>query len=419
VRQLGIMKLGDLCEPTLSQVDPQQLPEAPYLGLEHLTSGRLVPASYGQAAEVHSSKAQFRKGDVLYGKLRPYLDKAVLADRDGVCTTELLVLRPFKGVNGRFLACVAHAPQFTRYASSGVTGAHHPRTSWHHIRDFELPAFTAEEQNRIAAIVWEVHQAICHCEAALKSASQLKQTAMRELFTRGFKSEESEWSIEGAIPRGWRWTPISELRESLQYGTSVRCTEEPRQYPVLRIPNVGDGAVDPGQLKYCDLSEEEAHRYRLRNGDLLFIRTNGVLSRLGSCAVYERTPESALFASYLIRARLKPKIVRPKFIAYFLTSAHGTALIAGRATPAADGKYNLNTGIIDSLPVPIPPTPEEQDEIVEILEALDQKVKMHARKAAVLDTLFNSLLHHLMTGEIQVSDLNLSALDLANAEVPA
>jgi type I restriction enzyme, S subunit len=84
--------------------------------------------------------------------------------------------------------------------------------------------------------------------------------------------------------------------------------------------------------------------------------------------------------------------------------------VVGRATPASDGKYNLNTGTIDSLPIPLPPTLEEQREIVGILDAIDRKIDLHRKKRTVLDELFKALLHKLMTGEIRVGDLDLSTL---------
>jgi type I restriction enzyme S subunit len=137
--------------------------------------------------------------------------------------------------------------------------------------------------------------------------------------------------------------------------------------------------------------------------------------------VYDGSPANALFASYLIRARLNAK-VSPRYVAYFYGSQLGTSLVAGRATPAADGKYNLNTGTIDALPLPLPPTIEEQDDIVRVFDSIDRKIDLHKRKRAALDELFRALLHKLMTGEIRVSELDLSVLDDASAaleEAPA
>lgn len=243
----------------------------------------------------------------------------------------------------------------------------------------------------------------------ITTAEELKAAAMQQLFTRGLRGGAQKESEIGPIPESWELVQLGDVREYLQYGTSVACTLEEKKYPVLRIPNIEPGRVRTTELKYCDLRPEQATKYLLEPGDLLFIRTNGVVDRLGSCAVFEGAPASALFASYLIRARLSDRAL-PKFVANFFGSSLGTALVAGRATPASDGKYNLNTGTIDSLPLPLPPTADEQQEIVDVLDALDRKIDLHQRKRDLLDELFESLLHKLMTGEVSVDDLDLSAL---------
>lgn len=414
--ETGSATLAELCDLISEQVHPADMPEALYVGLEHVTPGRLRRSGGGIAADVQSHKYAFRRNDILYGKLRPYLDKAILADTDGVCTTELLVLRAKPGVDPRFLACLVHDPDFVEHALTGVTGAHHPRTSWVHIAQFECPRFSYEEQQAIAALLWRVQDLLKVCEDTLEVAQDLKRAAMRELFTRGLRGEPQKETEIGPMPKSWNLVEFQGIREWLQYGTSTHCTVERRSYPVLRIPNVESGRVNPSDLKYCDLSAAEASKYLLESGDVLFIRTNGVLERLGSCAVYQGEPQGALFASYLIRARIKKDVANPRYLAFFYGSHLGTSLVAGRATPAADGKYNLNTGTIDSLPLPLPPTLDEQAEIVGVLEAIDRKIDLHLKKREVLEQLFKSLLHKLMTGEISVSDLDLSALSSASTQ---
>jgi type I restriction enzyme S subunit len=114
--------LRDYCDLISIQVDPRIHAGATYIGLEHILSGELVRSGGGRGDSVQSSKFAFEKNDVLYGKLRPYLDKAILADCDGICTTELLVLRPKSDVDPRFLSCVVHTRDFIEHAMSGVTG---------------------------------------------------------------------------------------------------------------------------------------------------------------------------------------------------------------------------------------------------------------------------------------------------------
>ncbi len=235
------------------------------------------------------------------------------------------------------------------------------------------------EQDCIASVLDCIENGIRLEAEALTNATELKQSAMRELFTKGLRGEAQKQTDIGPVPESWDAVNFSAVREWLQYGTSIHCTIEKKRHPVLRIPNVEPGRVNASDLKYCDLSDKEADKYVLKNGDLLFIRTNGVLERLGSCAVYNGEPDNSLFASYLIRARLKSG-VDPKYIAYFYASNRGTSLVADRATPAADGKYNLNTGTIDSLPLPLPPTLDEQREITAILSAIDRKIDLHRQK---------------------------------------
>lgn len=287
-----------------------------------------------------------------------------------------------------------------------------PNLSRNRLAALDVPHPPQSEQRAIARSLATVREAITVHDKTTSTALELKRAVMNDLLTRGLRGEPQKETEIGPIPESWSVPTFSEAREWLQYGTSIHCTLEPQRFPVLRIPNIESGRVNSSDLKYCDLPEKDADKYMLAKGDLLFIRTNGVLERLGSCAVYDGEPQKALFASYLIRARLKPGI-DPRYVAYFYASQRGTSLVAGRATPAADGKYNLNTGTIDSLPLPLPPTLDEQRDIVAVLGAIDRKINLHRQKRTVLDDLFKALLHKLMTGEIAVDELDLSALDRA------
>ncbi|MGB3905697.1 MAG: hypothetical protein WBB22_12305 [Anaerolineae bacterium] len=88
-----VFPLGELCQPRREVIDPKEQTDVPYVGLGHIDSGEPRLRRWGSSREVKSSKNAFVAGDVLYGKLRPYLDKAVLAEFEGICSTELLVLK--------------------------------------------------------------------------------------------------------------------------------------------------------------------------------------------------------------------------------------------------------------------------------------------------------------------------------------
>lgn len=283
------------------------------------------------------------------------------------------------------------------------------------LKEQKIPLPPPGEQKTISLSLKLIDDALALQDNALRAADAAKRAAMQALFTRGLRGEAQKETEIGPMPESWDVVDFSAVREWLQYGTSTHCTYEETCFPVLRIPNIEPGRVNARDLKFGKLRADEANRYRLEAGDLIFIRTNGVIERLGACAVFAGEPQTALFASYLIRARLKKNAVNPYFVAYFFASGLGTNLIAGRATPASDGKYNLNTGTIDSLPMPLPPSLDEQREIVAILDAIDRKIDLHRRKRTVLDELFKALLHKLMTGDICAADLDLTALGAAGA----
>ncbi|MEV5332254.1 restriction endonuclease subunit S [Streptomyces werraensis] len=266
-----------------------------------------------------------------------------------------------------------------------------------------VPIPEQSEQVRIAQALKQLEDGIRLQERQAAAVEELKGVTLHELFARGVRGEPQKETEIGPMPESWDLVEFSQLRESLRYGTSNRCTVTPAAYPVLRIPNIMSARIDASDLKYCDLPEEEAARYKLQDGDLIFIRTNGVIERLGLCAVFRGEPAKALFASYLIRARLKEGI-NSDYVAYFFGSPVGIQLIASRATPAADGKFNLNTGIIDSLLLPLP-TLDEQEEIAALLKMIDHKLELQRTKLARLKELFERMLHDLMTGGIAVDDL--------------
>lgn len=419
-------RVGDYFEVTrkprgLRAVDHEVVPFVP---MEAIPQGGHYEPRYDQkpGADI-TSGTYFERGDLLIAKITPSFENGKQAWAEGLpasfgyATTEVIPLRPSAPSNDRRLLFfyLLH-PEIRSYVSERMEGSTgRQRVPEQVLLDLPYPQLPPEDQQTIADTLERITRQIELEERSARTTEGLKRSAMRELFTRGLRGEPQKETEIGPVPERWDVTQFASVREWLQYGTSKHCTIEPKTYPVLRIPNVGMGRVDPGDLKYCDMPQQEANKYLLQNGDLLFIRTNGVLERLGSCAVYEGEPESALFASYLIRARLKQGI-DPRYVAYFYGSELGTSLVAGRATPAADGKYNLNTGTIDSLPIPLPPTEEEQREIVAVLVAIDRKIDLHRKKRVVLEELFKALLHKLMTGELRVDELDLSALECFEAE---
>lgn len=399
--------LSDLCDLIAEPVKPGERPDALYLGLEHLASGRLVRIGGGQASDVRSNTSAFRRDDVLYGKLRPYLDKAVLADGPGVCTTELLVFRAKEDVDPRFLAAVVHSPRFVEYAVAGTTGVQHPRTSWAHIREFEVPPFTSNEQQRVADLLWLVHEAFSRSENLVEEGQALKRAAMQALFTRGLLGGRQKETEIGPIPESWEVVPLEDCA-FVQTGAAKGRKfggAEVVQVPYLRVANVQDGYLDLAEVKTISIRRSELDRYSLQQDDVLMTE-GGDFDKLGRGFIWRGQLKPCVHQNHVFAVRTDRNRLLPDFFAYEAQSDYGKAYflkVAHKTTNLA----SINSTKLKAFPVLIP-TLGEQREIVSVLEAIDRKADLHRRKRVVLEELFKTLLHKLMTREIRIEDLQSS-----------
>jgi type I restriction enzyme S subunit len=404
------VRLSDLCDFIGVQVDPSSRADDVFVGLEHVASGRFTRVGEGKARDVQSAKFAFQRGDVLYGKLRPYLDKAVLADDAGICTTELLVLRPKEGVDARFLVGVVHAPTFVEHAVARTTGVQHPRTSWNHIADFELPAFGPDERTKIGNLLWEVHDAIAANEAALDTGAALKHAAMQALFTRGLRGEAQKETEFGPVPQTWTERPLDDCA-TVQTGAAKGrkfADAETVDVPYLRVANVQDGHLDLTEMKEIRIRKSEVERYRLQTGDVV-LTEGGDFDKLGRGFIWQGELDLCVHQNHIFAVRPNRELLLPEFFAYLAQSPYGKRYflkVAHKTTNLAC----INSTKLKAFPVLVPPTLDEQCEIVAILSAIDCKIALGNRKRMVLDELFKALLHKMITGEVRVGDLDLSAL---------
>ena len=147
-KTMKLKKLVSLVEEKNSEVDGENRP--PYIGLEHIESWTGVLCVRDSEFVPTSISNRFRSGDVLFGKLRPYLAKACKPSFEGICSSELLVLRPRSGIEGRFLLHLLLTKGFISLVDSSTYGAKMPRANWNDVSSCVLPVPPLKEQRAIA-----------------------------------------------------------------------------------------------------------------------------------------------------------------------------------------------------------------------------------------------------------------------------
>lgn len=188
---------------------------ADYLGLENIESwtGRVIESSRKNdlAEEEVGLASVFRRGDVLFGKLRPYLAKACHAPRNGVCSTELLVLKPDAEIHPRFLLYSILTPDFVGAVDASTFGAKMPRANWDFIGSVQLQFPTLYLQETIADYLdretARIDSLIAEKERMLALLDEKRAALISRVVTRGvsdvpMKPSEQEWL--GEIPAHWQ-----------------------------------------------------------------------------------------------------------------------------------------------------------------------------------------------------------------------
>ncbi|MBU1571100.1 MAG: restriction endonuclease subunit S, partial [Proteobacteria bacterium] len=195
--------LEDLCSLKQNSCRPCDSGLNVYVGLEHIESSRFFVKAFGKPDQVVSLKNRFAINDLLYGKLRPYLDKASVMEVDGICSTDILVLTPKNRIPPIFVLGLLHTDEFIQYAKQTTNGVNHPRTSWASLREFPIQIPPLSEQQKIAAVLFKIQQAIEIQESIIKKTQELKKSTLQYVFTHGLRGEMLKETEIGPMPESW------------------------------------------------------------------------------------------------------------------------------------------------------------------------------------------------------------------------
>lgn len=378
---MAMRRLNDLAEHVRVSTTVTSDDSRRYVGLEHLISGNPSVGGWASASSVRSNKFVFRSGDVLYGKLRPYLDKAALAEFDGVASTDLLVLRPREDVDPRFLVYTMHSRLVLDHAIATTSGVNHPRTSWSALSDLEVFAPPLEEQRRIANILSTIQAAKMQNGRLLGAAKNLKAA-----FTRHFLSKS-----ENDYPR----VLLAELGVSIEtgpFGSQLHAHEYTTEgVRVLNPMHLGDNGInsDAAAVFISEATAERLARHRLREGDVVVPR-RGDLSRY---ALIRNDLIGQLCGTGSIKLRFSDQRLSSAYFALYFGSAVAQSYLKDAATGTI--MPNISPKVLEGLPVLIPPR-DVQDRVVAGWAAID---RYQRAVALVLDReqrLFQSALESQM-----------------------
>lgn len=277
------------------------------------------------------------------------------------------------------------------------------RYYYRHISEFLVPLPPPAEQRAIAQVLRTVQRAKEATEKVLAATKQLKKSLLRHLFTYGPVPFDQADQVElketeiGPMPFDWpieRFDELFSSRLGKMLSQASRTGRNPRPY--LRNANVQWGRFDLTEVFEMDFDENEREEFRVRQGDVLICEGGEV----GRAAVWRGELNECYFQKAIHRVRPRDARMNPCFLMYHFMHAFLVARsygVVGTDTTIA----HLPGVKLKALPVPAPKR-ERQNDIVSVLSSADAKIRVETSRHHALTTLFNTLLHHLMTGKVRV-----------------
>jgi type I restriction enzyme S subunit len=347
---------------------------------------------------VKSSTFHFSPNHVLYGRLRPYLNKVLLPEFEGHCSTEIFPIKPSPEICREYLFHWLSMDATVRAIDATSTGARMPRANMNAVLEFELPLPPVPEQHRIVAILDEAFEGIAtakaNAEKNLRNARGLVELGYRAITE---SADRSKWPVlnvsalaaqrKGAMRTG----PFgSQLLHSEFVDDGIA---------VLGIDNAVANEFRWDRRRY--ITEEkyrQLSRYRVFPGDVLIT----IMGTCGRCAVVPDDIPVAINTKHLCCITLDRARCLPEFLhGYFLYDPMAREYLAAQAKGSI--MEGLNMGLISTLPVRLPPL-DVQADIVARFESFREECAhlegVQVRKRTALDELKRSILDQAFRGNL-------------------
>jgi type I restriction enzyme S subunit len=364
-----VKPLKQVTRPSKEKIDPLRCPDAAYLSLEHIEAGTTRILGKGSGSDVRSTKAVFRAGDVLYGRLRPYLNKVTIPDFDGVASTDILVFRPQTGLDQRYLLRFLNSQTVVEHAHHHSMGLQMPRIGFEILGEIEIPLPPLSEQRRIADSLERVTNRV---------EASIARLAIVQLLLKKFRQSVLAAACSGQLTADWRGTEELVGWEDLaaqDVCSRVQSGSTPKEgfqstpgIPFLKVYNLVDQRLSfeskPQFVSNRVFESQPMSRSTALPGDVLM---NIVGPPLGKVAVVTNQYPQWTFNQALTAFRPSERITT-EWLYLILCSGTPYEEVLMQTRGSA-GQSNISLTQCREMSLPVPPI-AEQAEIVRRVESL-------------------------------------------------
>ncbi len=378
-----VVEFGEICHPSKSRINPI-ISNTSYkcVELEHLAQVNGILLGYADSNNLLSQKSVFEKGDVLFGKLRPYLRKYLFAEFDGVCTTEIWVLKSEINVKNKFLYYLVQSDKIIEAANISI-GTKMPRAEWKTVSETLIPLPTLAEQTAIATALSDMDALITQTDRLIQKKKAIKQGLMQELLSPKEGWEKIKLGDAIKVSRGGSPRPIQNY-----------LTSDPNGINWIKI-----GDTSPTS-KYITSTNDKIIAEGVISSRQVFVGDFLLSNSMSFGRPYILKIDGCIHDGWLVLQDYQT-IFNRDFLYYFLSSSY--VLNQYKNLAAGSSVLNLNKDIVEKVFLEKPASIEEQVEIASILSLIDEEITLLETKRAKLHAQKQGMMQVLLTGKIRLN----------------
>lgn len=374
-------------------------------------SGRFIPTK----GEFEGEGVAFVAGDLLFGKLRPYLAKAYLANDSGEAVGDFHVLRPSVSIHPRFLQYQILNKPFIDVVDGSTFGSKMPRASWESLGNMPLALPSPSEQTTIASFLdretSKIDTLIAEQEKLIALLAEKRQATISQAVTRGLnpdvpmKDSGVDWL--GEVPAHWRVVQLRRVLEGFEQGWSPECEArqvEGDEWGVLKAGCVNGGVFQANEHKALPSGLEPRANFEVQDGDVLMSRASGSPKLIGSVALLVDPPSRLMLSDKIFRLSLSQEMLSSYFA--LMMGSRPLRIQIEQSIGGAEGlANNLTQASIKEFWLTLPPL-DEQKAVASYLVSVANKYEELIQEAAcgigLLKERRSALISAAVSGKIDV-----------------
>ena len=340
-----------------------------------------------------SPKFISKLGDIIYSRTGQV--GLVFRGRIGVVHNNCFRVIPNPSLDPGYVYHYLRQPSVISHARSLASGAAQPDLNHDAFKSIAFKYPQLPVQRRIASILSAYDDLIENNTRCIAILEEMARRLYDEWFVHFRFPGHEEVEFEGKLPSGWRERCLADL-VTTQYGYTASTSENPVGPQFLRGMDINKRSfIDWSKVPFCPIKPEKVGKYRLVPGDLLVIR----MADPGKIGFIEEEVD-AVFASYLVRLKLKPNELTPLYLFFVLNSSAYQDYITGASTGTT--RKSASSGVITGYDVVVPPVALVK-KFQSIASPLRDQIKTLVKKNANLRAQYDLLLPNLVSGEIDVN----------------